>query len=202
MRFKGLSRRNPIQALIFYRAAGTRNIFSEIINFILDASSGPAYNDGMNKGKTKPSETKSEVVEALPGACTNEMAAVELLEKQRWDGKPRCPHCESESVVQLRDKRTGERNGRLLWWCRDCGKEFTVRVGTVFEDSRIPLRHWCYAFGAACASKKGVSAKQIQRQCQISYKSALFLMHRIRWAMAAPNEGSKLMYREPISEAS
>jgi transposase-like protein len=54
----------------------------------------------------------------------------------------------------------------------------------VFEDSRIPLRHWCYAFWAACASKKGVSALQIKRQTGLSYKSALFLMHRIRFAMA------------------
>ncbi len=61
------------------------------------------------------------------------------------------------------------------------------------EDSRVPLKHWCYAFWAACASKKGVSAKQIQRMTGLSYKSALFLMHRIRFAMApASDNGTKL----------
>jgi hypothetical protein len=80
--------------------------------------------------------------------------------------------------------RDGSRNKRYLWRCRDCEKQYTVRVGTVFEDSLIPLRHWCYAFWAACSSKKGVSALQIKRQTGLSYKSALFMMHRIRFAMA------------------
>ena len=56
-------------------------------------------------------------------------------------------------------------------------------IGTVFEESRIPLRHWCYAFWRASTSKKGVSALEIKRHTQLSYKSALFLMHRIRFAM-------------------
>jgi transposase-like protein len=76
-----------------------------------------------------------------------------------------------------------------LWLCKGCKRQFTVRIGTVFEDSRIPLMHWCYAFWAACSSKKGVSAKQIQRQTGLSYKSALFLMHRIRFAMADNYDG-------------
>src|SRR5207247_2788202 len=85
----------------------------------------------------------------------------------------------------------GKRSARYLWRCRGCKDQFTVRIGTVFEDSRIPLRHWCYAFWAACASKKGVSALQIKRQTGLSYKSALFLMHRIRYAMAG-DDGSPL----------
>ncbi len=60
------------------------------------------------------------------------------------------------------------------------------------EDSRIPLRIWCYAFWKACASKKGISALQISRECAISYKSALFLMHRIRYAMTGPIIAEKL----------
>jgi hypothetical protein len=61
------------------------------------------------------------------------------------------------------------------------------------EDSRIPLRHWCYAFWRACTSKKGCAAKEIQRQTGLSYKSSLFLMHRIRYAMMpAGDDGSKL----------
>lgn len=126
--------------------------------------------------------TKSKIVAKLPKACSDELAAVEFLEEQRWGDHPVCPRCEATDVFKLTG-RDGKRNKRFLWVCRDCGDQFTVRIGTVFEDSRIPLRHWCYAFWAACASKKGVSALQIQRVTQISYKSALFLMHRIRYAM-------------------
>lgn len=148
----------------------------------------------MNKQEKKTSEEKSEIVARLPKACMDEAAAVEFLEEQLWAGTVICPHCGVEgNAKQLKDDNTGLRNKRFLWYCPDCGKQFTVRIGTVFEDSRIPLRHWCYAFWAACASKKGVSAKQIQRQCQVSYKSALFLMHRIRFAMTNPEDGGKLV---------
>jgi hypothetical protein len=83
--------------------------------------------------------------------------------------------------------RGGERNARFLWTCKGCKQQFTVKVGTVMEDSPIPLRHWAYAWWAACSSKKGVSAKQIQRVTGLSYRSALFLMHRVRYAMAPAN---------------
>jgi transposase-like protein len=79
---------------------------------------------------------------------------------------------------------TKERNARYLWRCRACGRQYTVRVGTIMEDSAIPLRHWVFALWSACASKKGVSALQIKRQTGVTYKSALFMMHRIRWAMS------------------
>jgi len=133
----------------------------------------------------KVAKDKSAIVAALPKACSDELSAVEFLEAQRWGDSPVCPRCEATDVYQLRG-RDGKRNKRFLWVCRDCGDQFTVRINTVFEDSRIPLRHWCYAFWAACASKKGVSALQIKRQTGLSYKSALFLMHRIRYAMTPP----------------
>lgn len=60
-----------------------------------------------------------------------------------------------------------------------------MRIGTVYEESRIPLKHWAYAFWRASTSKKGISALEIQRHCQISYKSALFLLHRMRFALSA-----------------
>lgn len=123
------------------------------------------------------------ILTSLPRACSDETAAVEFLEAQRWGDTPACPHCGSIDVYKMQD-RNGGRNKRYLWNCKDCHKQFTVRVGTVFEDSRIPLRHWCYAFWAGCSSKKGVSALQISRQTGVSYKSALFMMHRIRFAMS------------------
>src|SRR6267143_2186322 len=121
---------------------------------------------------------------ALPKACSDEAAAVEFLERQRWGNDPYCPRCESRRIRQLNQRGNGERSKRFLWYCKICERQFTVRIGTVLEDSRITLRHWCYAFWAACASKKGVSALQIHRMTGVSYKSALFLMHRIRFALA------------------
>jgi transposase-like protein len=138
----------------------------------------------------KVAQDKSGIVSALPKACADELAAVEFLERQRWGDTPACPRCGATDVYQMRG-RDGKRNTRFLWGCRGCAEQFTVRIGTVFEDSRIPLRHWCYAFWAACASKKGVSALQIKRMTGLSYKSALFLMHRIRYAMT-PNRSPRL----------
>jgi transposase-like protein len=141
--------------------------------------------------KTKDSKTpeleKSDIIEALPLACADENAAVEFMEQQRWADSPRCPHCEAKDVYRMTD-RDGTRNKRYLWRCRACGEQYTVRIGTVYEETRIPLKHWCYAFWRACSSKKGVSAREIQRHCQISYKTALFLMHRIRFAMTPDPE--------------
>jgi transposase-like protein len=143
----------------------------------------------MRKKERKPQgpvgEAKSEIVAELPRACSDETAAVEFMERQRWGEHPACPRCGDLDVMQMKSK-SGERNARYLWRCHGCKQQFTVRVGTIMEDSPIPLRHWCYAFWAACAGKKGVSAMQIQRQTGLSYKSALFMMHRIRFAMT-PN---------------
>src|SRR5208282_5213518 len=63
-----------------------------------------------------------------------------------------------------------------------------VRIGTIYEESRIGLRHWCYAFWRVASSKKGVAALEIMRHCQISYKSALFMMHRVRFALTTPKD--------------
>lgn len=139
----------------------------------------------ITKKQGRVASDKSDIVAKLPNACRDERAAVEFMEEQRWGAEPSCPHCGvvGESY-QMRDRKTGARSARYLWRCRACGMQFTVRVGTVFEDSRIPLMHWCLGFWLACSSKKGVSALQIKRLTGLSYKSALFMMHRIRFAMA------------------
>jgi transposase-like protein len=143
------------------------------------------------KDRTQTHLETSAVVGQIPLACANELAAVEFLELQRWGGSPCCVHCGCKNVYKMADDKTGERNKRFLWRCRDCKEQYTVRIGTVYEESRIELRHWCYAFWRASTSKKGVSALEIKRHCQISYKSALFLMHRIRFALT-PGNGQKL----------
>jgi transposase-like protein len=126
----------------------------------------------------------STVIEEIPVACSDETAAVEFFEKQRWGATPCCVHCGSVNVYKMLDRATGARNKRFLWRCNDCKKQYTVRIGAVYEESRLPMTCWAYAFWRAATSKKGVAALELKRQLQISYKSALFLMNRIRFAMA------------------
>jgi transposase-like protein len=147
----------------------------------------------------KVATAKTRTVTTLPEACANELAAVEFMEEKRWDKTPCCPRCGDTDVYMMRDAMTGERSARFLWRCRGCKKQYTVRVCTIMEDSPIPLRHWCYSFWAACASKKGVSALQIQRMTGVTYKSALFMMHRIREAMR-PVGGGKLQGTVKVDE--
>ncbi|MCH8146508.1 MAG: transposase, partial [Planctomycetes bacterium] len=137
----------------------------------------------MAKNQRKVGQHKSQVVSRIPLACSEEAAAVDFMEARRWGDNPTCPHCDSDNVYKMVDRKTGERNKRFLWRCRACNRQFTVRIGTVLEESRIPMCHWCHAFWRACTSKKGVAAKEIERHTGLSYKSALFLMHRIRFAM-------------------
>jgi transposase-like protein len=136
----------------------------------------------LNKLNERPELAKSEIVKGMPEVCGNELLAVEFFEAQRWGDSPCCPHCGDKDVYKMVG-RDGKRNKRYLWRCRKCAEQYTVRIGTIYEETRLPLRHWAYAFWRACTSKKGVSALEISRVCQISYKSALFLMHRIRFAM-------------------
>lgn len=136
----------------------------------------------------QPHLKNSETIADMPLMCGNELAAVEFFERQRWGDHPGCVHCGSVDVYKMKDAETGERNRRYLWRCKDCKRQYTVRIGTVYEETRIDLRHWCYAFWRASTSKKGVAALEIKRHCQISYKSALFLMNRVRFALAPDNE--------------
>jgi transposase-like protein len=137
----------------------------------------------MARNQRPVGEGKSEIVRRIPAACADEASAVEFIEQLRWNGEPACPRCGVLDVAQIK-ARDGSRGTRFLWRCHGCKRQFTVRIGTIFEDSRIPMRIWCHAFWRACSSKKGVSALQISRETGVSYKSALFLMHRIRFAMA------------------
>ena len=110
----------------------------------------------------------------------DEDAARAHLEAQLWPNGPVCPHCQSKDVTPLHGK--AHRKG--LHQCNDCREQFSVTVGTVFERSKIPLAKWVLAAHLMAASKKGMSSKQIQRMLGISYKSAWFVMHRLREAMA------------------
>lgn len=132
--------------------------------------------------KKRPELAKSDVIEELPQACCNEQAAAEFLERKRWGDAPCCPECGSVAVYKMAT-RTGERNKRLLWRCRDCGKQYTVRTGTVLAESLVPLRKWCRAMWMTATSKNGVSALELSRTLQVNYRTALFMLHRLRHAM-------------------
>ena len=133
----------------------------------------------------------SEVLEALRLACSDEAEAVAFFERQRWGDTPACPRCGDLAVYQMKGA-DGGRNKDYRWRCRGCKRMHTVRTGTVLEETRLPLKVWAFALWSACSNKKGVSALQISRECEVSYKSALFLMHRIRRGMAVDGPRPKL----------
>ncbi len=108
-------------------------------------------------------------------------AARAHLEAQRWPNGPYCPHCgEAEEIAKLE----GEAASKGLYNCRSCRTKFSVTVGTVFESSHIGLAKWLLAFRLMASSKKGISAKQLERTLGVTYKTAWFMAHRIREAMA------------------
>ncbi|HXQ09702.1 MAG TPA: IS1595 family transposase, partial [Caulobacteraceae bacterium] len=116
----------------------------------------------------------------------NDEAARKHLEAQRWPNGPYCPRCgECENVIRLAGKSTAPG----LCFCNSCRTKFSVTMGTIFERSHIPLSKWMLGFRLMASSKKGVSALQLQRSLDLkSYKSAWFMAHRIRAAMALPTE--------------
>ncbi len=116
---------------------------------------------------------------------SDEDAARDLLESWRWPNGAACPHCGGADPYKLTPKATSKKPGRKgLYKCRACRKQFTVTVGTVFEDSRIPLSKWLLGIHLIASSKKGISAHQLHRNLGISYKAAWFMAHRMRYAMA------------------
>jgi transposase-like protein len=113
----------------------------------------------------------------------DEAKAFEYLEGVIWAAGRSCPHCGGVDRI-TKVKANPEKRIRIgLWRCGDCKKQFTVKVGTVFEHARIPLNVMLQAVYLMTASKKGVSAHQLHRILEITYKSAWFLAHRIREAM-------------------
>lgn len=112
-------------------------------------------------------------------------AARKHLEALRWPDGAECPHCGLIDATPLKGKK--HREG--VYQCNNCREQFTVTVGTVFEKSKIPLNKWLLATHLLCASKKGMSAKQIERMLGVTYKTAWFMCHRIREAMKPGNPG-------------
>lgn len=116
----------------------------------------------------------------------NEEAAYEFVEARIWPRGAVCPHCGGTE----RNKKMGGASTRVgVYKCYDCRKPFTVKLKTIFEASHIPMRIWLQAIFLIAASKKGISSNQLHRTLGITLKSAWFLSHRIREAMASSPDG-------------
>lgn len=122
----------------------------------------------------------------------NEQICRNYLEKIRWDGNITCPYddCGHDKVFKYSDRKT--------YKCAKCGKHFSVRVGTIFEDSKVPLQKWFAAIYLVTSHKKGVSSLQLHRDIGVTQKTAWFMLHRIRVMFGLHQTDDKL---EGICEA-
>ncbi|HEY1891776.1 MAG TPA: IS1595 family transposase [Steroidobacteraceae bacterium] len=125
----------------------------------------------------------------------DENEARKHLEAIRWPDGPICPHCGAIGE-HYRLEGTGGAKGKKarpgLLKCKDCREQFSVTVGTVFEHSKIPLTKWLLATHLMCSSKKGISSHQIHRTLGVTYKTAWFMTHRIREAMAPAKDAGPI----------
>ena len=117
----------------------------------------------------------------------SEDKARQYLESIRWPDGAVCPHCGGIERIYPVAADEDKKIRKGLYQCNDCSQQFTVTVGTVFERSKIPLHKWLQATYLMSSSKKGISAKQIERTLEVTYKTAWFMCHRIREAMKDHN---------------
>jgi transposase-like protein len=135
--------------------------------------------------KRKPTGTDADLnLSSLSRLFTDENAAREFLEKRRWPNGPVCPHCKATDPYVLTPRPGSKSPVRPgVYKCRECLKQFSVRIGTIFEESRLPLSKWLMAIHLMTSSKKGISSHQIARELGVTVKTAWFLTHRLREAM-------------------
>jgi len=127
----------------------------------------------------------------------DEAEAAAHIERSRWpNGEIDCPLCGG-----LRIRRMGGKTQAGMFLCNDCRGKFTLRTGSVMERSHVPLHKWLLATHLMAASKKGMSAKQMERMLGVTYKTAWFLCHRIREAMDGADTGGPLGGAGAVVEA-
>ena len=117
---------------------------------------------------------------------------LDLLSAMRWPHGPVCPRCNSQ--------RHGFLKSRAVWQCKDCRKQFTAKLGTIFEDSPIPLDKWFCALWMLTSAKNGISSYEIARNLGVTQKTAWFMMHRIRLALQKGSIDRKLMGEVEVDE--
>ena len=113
-----------------------------------------------------------------------ELDAIKHFEKVRWRKKPKCSYCGSDNI--------GSRNIDGRFHCKNCNKTFSVTTNTNIHNTRLPLKIWLFAFGVISDAKKGISAKQLERNLGIHYETAWVMYHKIRDLMSIENEGISL----------
>jgi transposase-like protein len=125
----------------------------------------------------------------LESHFADESAAYQFVERIRWPNGPVCPHCGSvnhayflEPRNEARKTRTGKPTYRRVWKCGECRKQFSVLVGTRFEDSHLPLSKWLLAIHMLCATDGKVTAMDLQQRLGVAYRSAWLMAYRIRHA--------------------
>jgi transposase-like protein len=133
---------------------------------------------------------------------SDEDKARELFESWRWpNGKPICPHCKFDETYKITSKPDTKNKVRKgLYYCAACRKPFTATVGTVMEDSHVPISKWMMAFFLICSSKKSISAHQLHRMLKVTYKTAWFMAHRIRFAFGDDLNMTKLAGTVEVDE--
>ena len=116
--------------------------------------------------------------ESLPemmNAFADEQACIDYLRNARWKNGARCPYCGSTKVHHFSDRRNHK--------CGDCRKRFSVRIGTIFEDSKLPLRKWFMAIFLVTLHKKGITSTQLAKALGVTQKTAWSMLHRLRHAV-------------------
>lgn len=119
-------------------------------------------------------ESLYELFEAIP----DEQAAIDYFKAIRWANGEFCPYCGHDKVYEF---ASGKMAGRQ-WKCAQCREKFSIRVGTIFEDSKIPLRKWLAAIWFITSHKKGIASTQLAKDIHVTQKTAWFMMHRLRHA--------------------
>jgi transposase-like protein len=127
----------------------------------------------------------------------NEETAREHIEKKRWQGKPTCPHCgcEKQQYPQKRDGKAG------YYLCYRCKKVYTVRTGTLFERSHVPLHKWLFAIYLVVTARKGISSMQLSKELGIRQGTVWFMLQRIREVCGKWDKGEGAWFLSGIVEA-
>ncbi|MCL1966517.1 MAG: IS1595 family transposase [Fibromonadales bacterium] len=142
----------------------------------------------LGKNTYKPNTAMSE--DQFRAKFSTEHKTRKYLEWLIWGKKPRCPYCGSINTGKW--NRSDGRKGWHRCYNRECKRQFTIRVGTVFEHSKIPLRKWMLALYYIVTDRKGISSMALSKKLGISYKYAWFLQHRIRHGLDSGNFNSLL----------
>ena len=128
---------------------------------------------------------------ALLDAFPDEQSCIDFLVAERWPDGPICPYCDSSNCSTRKDMR---------WRCNDCKANFSIRVGTIFEASRLPLRKWFASMWLYNSSRKGISSCQLAREVGVTQKTAWFLLSRLREVSLATNDDDSLFGEVEVDE--